>query len=87
MELCRFLIEAADAAREVAPMRTPEVAAYDLACANAAVETLRHTIATRDREAARDPLRQVAERPGIALDESDPDWQRLAVCRVLQLQR
>ncbi len=78
VELCRFLIEVADAERELAPMRTPEVAAFDLACATAAVETLRHTIATRDREAARNPLRQVAARLGIALDESDPDWQRLA---------
>ena len=59
-------------------MRTPEVAAFDLACANAALETLRHAITTRDREAARNPLRQVAARLGIALDESDPDWQRVA---------
>ena len=78
VELCRFLIEAADAAREMAPMRTLEVAAYELACANAAVETLRHAIATRDRNVARDPLRDVAARLGITLDESDPDWQRLA---------
>ncbi|WP_177190346.1 site-specific integrase [Tranquillimonas rosea] len=78
VELCRFLIEAADVAREMAPLRTPEVAAYDLACANAAVETLRHAIATRDRERARNPLREVAARLGIPLDETDPDWQRLA---------
>ncbi|MCP1167672.1 hypothetical protein [Limimaricola litoreus] len=78
VELCRFLIEAADAAREMAPMRTPEVAAYELACANAAVETLRHAIAMRDRDVARDPLRDVAARLGITLDEADPDWQRLA---------
>jgi hypothetical protein len=78
MELCRFLIEAADAAREVAPIRTPEVAAYELACANAAVDTLRHAIATRDREKARNPLREVATRLGITLDETDPDWCRLA---------
>lgn len=76
--LCRFLIEAADAVREMAPMRTSDVAAYELACANAAVETMRQVIATRDREVARDPLRQVAARLGIALDEADPDWQRLA---------
>ncbi|MBU2963050.1 tyrosine-type recombinase/integrase [Citreicella sp. C3M06] len=78
VELCRFLIEAADVAREMAPARTPEAAAYELACANAAVETLRHAIAIRDRERARNPLREVADRLGIALDESDPDWQRLA---------
>jgi hypothetical protein len=78
VELCRFLIEAADVGREMAPMRTPETAAYEMACANAAVETLRYAIAMRDREAARNPLREVAMRLGIALDESDPDWQRLA---------
>ncbi|WP_055683274.1 tyrosine-type recombinase/integrase [Jannaschia rubra] len=78
VELCRFLIEAADVAREDAPMRTPEVAAYDLTCANAAVETLRHAIATRDREKARNPLQEVAARLGITLDETDPDWRRLA---------
>ncbi|TRW97856.1 hypothetical protein FNJ84_10305 [Paracoccus sp. M683] len=37
VELCRFLTEAADVAREIAPMRPPAVAAFDLACANAAL--------------------------------------------------
>lgn len=78
VELCRFLIEAADVAREIAPRRTPETAAYDMTCMNAAVETLRHAIACRDREVARGPLQQVAARLGIALDETDLDWQRLA---------
>ncbi|WP_175499204.1 site-specific integrase [Loktanella salsilacus] len=76
--LCRFLIEAADALRERAPMRSADVAAYEFACANAAVETLRQAIATRDRDIARNPLRQVAKHLGIALDEADADWQRLA---------
>ena len=78
VELCRFLIEAADVAREIAPARTPERAAYELTCANAAVDTLRCAIATRDREQARAPLNEVAKRLGIALDDQDPDWQRLA---------
>jgi hypothetical protein len=78
VELCRFLIEAADVAREMAPIRTPEIAAYEMACTNAAVETLRHAIACRDREIARGPLRQVAAHFGVTLDETDPDWQRLA---------
>lgn len=68
----------ADAAREMAPVRTPELAAYELACANAAVETLRHALSTRNRDVARDPLREVANRLGIALDETDTDWPRLA---------
>lgn len=78
VELCRFLIEAADVAREMQPQRTPEAAAFDLACANAAMATLRHAIATRDREKARHPLREVAQRLGVPLDEADSDWQRLA---------
>jgi hypothetical protein len=78
VELCRFLIEAADVARKMQPLRTPEAAAFDLACANAAMATLRHAIATRDREKARNPLREVARRLGVPLDEADPDWQRLA---------
>ncbi|WP_353472482.1 tyrosine-type recombinase/integrase [Salipiger sp. H15] len=77
-ELCRFLIEAAETAREMAPTRSLETAAYELACANAATDTLRQTIFLRDREMARAPLRQIAARLGIPLDESDPDWQRLA---------
>ncbi len=78
VELCRFLIESADLAREIAPARTPDVAAYELACANAATETLRQAIALRDRDIARQPLRDLAARLGVTLDEADPDWQRLA---------
>ncbi len=78
VELCRFLIEVADLAREGAPMRTPEIAAHEAECAAAAVDTIRQAIVLRDREIARDPLRQVAARLGIELEEEDPDWQRLA---------
>ncbi|WP_353627848.1 site-specific integrase [Sulfitobacter sp. TCYB15] len=77
-ELCRFIIDAAEAAREIAPCRTPEIAAYELACVNAAIDTLRHAIAMRDRQSARGPLQEVAHRLGLILDENDPDWQRLA---------
>lgn len=78
VELCRFLIEAADVARETAPARSAETAAYELACANAAVDSLRTAIATRDREVARAPVQAVAARLGVTLDEDDPDWRRLA---------
>ena len=76
--LSRFLIDVAEAARDVAPIRTPEVAAYELQCYEAAIVTVRDAIQLRDRDMARDPLRQVADRLGIPLDETDPDWQRLA---------
>ncbi|KMK67826.1 phage integrase family protein [Puniceibacterium sp. IMCC21224] len=78
VELCRFTIEAADLAREVAPLRTPEAAAYEQTCAMAILDVLRQAIHLRDREAAREPLRVAAMRLGIPLDETDPDWQKLA---------
>ena len=77
--LCRFQIEAADLAREVAPTRSAEAAAYEHGCAMAALDTIRTAIFHRDREVARAPLRQVAARLGVALDESDEDWARLAM--------
>ncbi|MEP3439872.1 MAG: hypothetical protein ABJN72_00170 [Sulfitobacter sp.] len=77
-ELCRFIIDAAEAAREIAPCRTPEVAAYELACVNATIDALRHAIAMRDRQPARGPLQEVAHRLGLPINENDPDWQRLA---------
>jgi hypothetical protein len=84
--LCRFQIEAADLAREIAPTRTLEAAAYEQACAEAALATLRQAILLRDREPARAPLRAVAARLGIALDEADEDYPRLAL-RALEAMR
>jgi integrase len=77
--LCRFQIEAADLAREIAPTRTLEAATYEQACAEAALGTLRQAILLRDREPARAPLQAVAARLGIALDEADEDYPRLAL--------
>lgn len=77
--LCRFEIEVAELARESAPARTPETAAYEEACAAAALATLREAIRLRDREIVRAPLQAVATRLGLVLDEGDPDWARLAM--------
>lgn len=41
--------------------------------------TLRHAIATRDRERARNFLREVDRRLGLPLDEADFNWQRPAL--------
>jgi integrase len=84
--LCRFQIEAADLAREIAPTRTLQAAAYEQACAEAALGTLRQAILLRDREPARAPLRAVATRLGITLDETDEDYPRLAL-RALEAMR
>ncbi|WP_428924728.1 hypothetical protein [Marinibacterium sp. SX1] len=76
--LGRFLVESAHAAREVAPQLTAEAAAYEAACSQAAIDALRRTLSLRDREKARQPLRDVAQRLGLALDETDTDWPRRA---------
>ncbi|WP_412508257.1 hypothetical protein [Roseovarius sp. SYSU LYC5161] len=77
--LCRFQIEAADLARELAPTRSFEAATYEESCADAALATLRQAIFLRDREIARRPLRAAAERLGVDLDEADEDYPRLAL--------
>ena len=79
VELCRFQIEAADLAREMAPARSPERAEYEQRCDLAALDALRRAVFQRDREVVRDPLRAVAARLDLVLDEQDPDWQRLAM--------
>lgn len=84
--LCRSQIEAADLAREIAPTRTLQAAAYKQACAEAALATLRHAILLREREPARAPLRAVATRLGIALDDADEGYPSLAL-RALEAMR
>ncbi len=77
-ELGCFLVEAHETAREVAPQLTAEAAAYEAACSQAAIDALRCALSLRDREPARQPLRDVARRLGVDLDEADADWPRLA---------
>ncbi|CUH40263.1 hypothetical protein JSE7799_02993 [Jannaschia seosinensis] len=77
-ELGCLLVEAHEVAREVAPQLTAEAAAFEAACSQAAIDALRHALSLRDREQARQPLRDVADRLGLALDEADEDWSRLA---------
>ncbi|MBY6169809.1 hypothetical protein KUV73_10680 [Mameliella alba] len=81
VSLCRFQIEAADLAREMAPARTLEAAHYEQACAEAALSTLRQAVLLRDRDIARGPLQATAQRLGIELDlsDGDGDYQRLAM--------
>lgn len=79
--LCRFQIEAADLAREIAPTRTLQATACEQACAEAALAALRQAILLRDREPARAPLRPVAKRLGLTLDEADEGFRRRFVDR------
>ena len=77
-ELGCLLVEAHEVAREVVPQLTAEAAAFEAACSQAAIDTLRQGLSLRDREPARQPLREVAARLGVDLDETDMDWPRLA---------
>ena len=78
-DLVRFEIAAADQARAFAPYRPLAVAEAEARREAALQATLRQAIYLRDREIARRPLRAVAERLGVPLDEADPDWQWLAM--------
>ncbi|MBY6200523.1 hypothetical protein KUV65_04055 [Maritalea mobilis] len=76
--LARFEIEAFERARAAAGWRSPEVAAMDLQREEALQATLRQALYLGDREVAQRPLRHVAERLGVKLDEADEDWPALA---------
>ncbi|MCR9150293.1 MAG: hypothetical protein NXH83_08970 [Rhodobacteraceae bacterium] len=76
--LARFQIAAHAAARAVAPARSEAAARQAAACEQATQAVLRRALATGDRELARQPLREVAARLGVTLDEETEDWNRLA---------
>ncbi|WP_281967795.1 hypothetical protein [Roseovarius nanhaiticus] len=76
--LARFEIEAFERGRAVAGPRSSELAAHELRREEALQTTLRQAIYLGDRESVRHPLRHVAEKLGVDLDESDPDWVALA---------
>ncbi|MRX52096.1 hypothetical protein GI374_17110 [Paracoccus sp. S-4012] len=78
VRLARFEIEAFERARRVAPSRSREVAAYDLAREAATQETLRRVL-LRDREVTRAPLRHVAQLLGVRLEKDSEDWLGLAI--------
>jgi hypothetical protein len=76
--LARFQIAAHAAARAAAPARSEAAARQVAACEQATQGVLRRALATGDRELARQPLREVAARLGLALLEDTEDWNRLA---------
>tara|TARA_R110002110_G_scaffold363307_2_gene573186 strand:+ start:183 stop:2393 length:2211 start_codon:yes stop_codon:yes gene_type:complete len=78
-DLARFEIECFERARAIAPQRCAQAAAFELQREAALQETLRHALLLRDREVCRKPLRHVAARLGLALDEEDQDWLSLAI--------
>ena len=76
--LVRFEIEAFERMRATAGWRSTEAASMTLRREEALQDTLRQALWLGDREVARCPLRHVAERLGIDLDETDEDWAALA---------
>ncbi|MFP4273759.1 MAG: hypothetical protein ACLFRU_01940, partial [Paracoccaceae bacterium] len=76
--LARFEIAAFERARAMASPRSPEAAALELRREEALQNTLRQALWLGGREVARHPLRHVAQQLGIALDETDADWNALA---------
>lgn len=76
--LGRFEIEAFERARAVAGPRSAEEVNLGLRREEALQATLRQALWLGDREVARHPLRHVAARLGIELDEAEEDWTALA---------
>jgi len=77
--LIRLRIEASDLAREIAPRRSAEAAWLEAAQYRAEQEVLRRALALRDRDVARAPLRHAMALLGVTVDETETDYQRLAM--------
>lgn len=77
--LIRLRIEASDLAREIAPRRSAEAALLEAAQYRAEQEVLRRALALRDRDVARAPLRHAMALHGVTIDETETDYQRLAM--------
>lgn len=77
-ELARFQIAAHEATRAVAAPRSEEVANFAAASERATQDVLRRAIALGDRSMAIDPIRNVAKRLGVTLEETTTEWHALA---------
>jgi len=77
-EIVRFEIAATDYARSVAPERTYAEAELTVRREHALQETLREALFLNNRDAAREPIRDAANRLGVQIDETTNDWMALA---------
>ncbi|MCB1330794.1 MAG: hypothetical protein KDK28_15755 [Maritimibacter sp.] len=77
-ELARFEIAAHEAARALAPERTRAEADLAFQREQALQQALREALACGNREIAKAPLRDVARRLGVHLDEESMDYRALA---------
>lgn len=77
-ELARFQIAAHEAARAMADPRSEVAANFAAEAERANQDMLRRALALGDRSPVTDPLREMANRMGVTLDESTADWRALA---------
>ncbi|WP_415184543.1 hypothetical protein [Phaeovulum sp.] len=77
-ELARFQIAAHEALRASAEPRSEAAANFAAHAERATQDMLRRALALGDRAPAVAPLREQAERQGVALDETAADWRVLA---------
>lgn len=77
-ELARCQIAANEAARAIADPRSEEAANFAATSERAAQDVLKRAIALGDRSLSIDPLRAVAARLGVTLNETTAEWRALA---------
>jgi len=77
-ELARFQIAAHAAARACAEPRSEAAANFAAQTERATQDMLRRALALGDRTPVEAPLREMARRMGVTLDESTADWRAMA---------
>ncbi|MCF7777414.1 hypothetical protein GLP59_07085 [Sulfitobacter sp. M220] len=77
-ELARFQIAAHEATRAMAAPRSEEAANFAAASERASQDILKRAIALGDRSQAVAPMRAVAVRLGVTLNETSTEWHALA---------
>jgi hypothetical protein len=77
-EMARFQIAAHEALRASAEQRSEAAASFAAQTERATQAMLRRTLALGDRSPVVEPLRDMAKRLGVTLDETSADWRALA---------
>jgi hypothetical protein len=76
--MARFQIAAHEALRASAEPRSEAAATFAAQTERATQDMLRRALALGDRSPVVEPLREMAKRLGVTLDESSADWRKLA---------
>ncbi|WP_417255279.1 hypothetical protein [Celeribacter sp.] len=77
-EMARFQIAAHEALRACAEPRSEAAANFAAQTERATQDMLRRALALGDRAPVVEPLREMAKRLGVRLDETSADWRKLA---------